>query len=311
MKTNEDEIQEELEIIPQQQSTSVVPIDLSDLASRRQDGAAIFDSRADIWGNIRLACIRETNPEDWLLFRAVDKQSGHERITAYLQDSGCGRIRPLLGIEVRPPAGTTSFQFERTEDQSGDFAYSVTGDAECRLTGMKIYGIVGVRYSTDDDAKAIDDPLKKELRVKGNARASLDGRCTRALAGLNAVPIAELERAWTGTSKKIGHCTWARGFKDLPKGAELSSGTGTPKRRGGPPKDIPAPTCEICGASMNFVKAGKTTSGKEFPAFWSCPKGFGGNATHEKSTVPDSEWRDQLAARDANRFEGEGPDDDD
>jgi hypothetical protein len=274
-----------------------VPTTINELAALEEQGEDIVGTRGRIWHSLRVAAIRETNPEDYVLYRAVDAQSGEERITAYLQDSGCSRIRPLLGIDINVPLGQSEFHFERTaikvtvKDKEGndvekeEFAYSVTGDGECRVTGRKVYGVVGTRYSTDSDAAAISEPLRKELRVKGNARINLDGNITRQLAGMKVIPTHELDKAWEGTGKSSKKCTWGRGFADK-KGADIKG-----------PGGIQAPICEACGANLQFHNAG-SYQGRPYDAFWKCTQYQWDNAakkTNGHTKLKAVEWEATLA----------------
>jgi ssDNA-binding Zn-finger/Zn-ribbon topoisomerase 1 len=51
------------------------------------------------------------------------------------------------------------------------------------------------------------------------------------------------------------------------------------------------PICPICGSTMRFVPAGESkSSGKPYPAFWSCP------SKEHKSSIKDKDWQEQLQA---------------
>lgn len=276
------------------------PIALSDLAIVTPEGEDLTPHRARVWGSARLEAIKATSPEDWVLFRAVDQQSGVERRTAYLQDSGCSRIRPILGIDIIPPDGK-EFRYTRDEDtveetdKDGNvqkrlvYAYSVTGNGYCRYTGRSVIGVVGTRYSTDKDAAEIKDPLRRKLRVKQNARVNLDGNITRLLSGLKVVSIDELAAAWEGTTKKIEKCTWGRGFADL-RGADPTG-----------PGGIELPVCN-CGATMKYHASG-TYNGRSYAAYYRCPewrydaKVRGDANGHEK--IPATKWEKQVKDREA------------
>lgn len=53
--------------------------------------------------------------------------------------------------------------------------------------------------------------------------------------------------------------------------------------------EVGEPICNVCKAAMKFVPAGESkTSGKAYPAFWSCP------SREHKFTVKDKDWQEHL-----------------
>jgi hypothetical protein len=53
--------------------------------------------------------------------------------------------------------------------------------------------------------------------------------------------------------------------------------------------EVGEPICNVCGSAMKFVPAGESkTSGKAYPAFWSCP------SREHKFTVKDKDWQEHL-----------------
>jgi hypothetical protein len=280
--------------IPTEKPTAVelrhpsVPTSLDQLAALKGEAVEVIEARAKTLETLRLHSIRATSPEDWLLFKSPD---GGE--TAYLQDSGADRVRDLWGIEI--------FDISNPQKIAGsapdEFFYIISGSGHCKISKQTVENMEGGRSSTDDFC-AGKSGVHLDLEVRKAARANLDGGITRELAGLKNVPVQELRAAWTGTNKTTDRCRLGKGY-------------GTRQERAGgrsaSEPDVEAPICEICGGKMNFIPAGKKRgSGKEYPAFWSCPKGFGKNPEHEASTIPHSEHLKNLeAAKPKEREPGE------
>lgn len=222
------------------------PLSIDEL-SRRARWQEILDARIQILETARLRAIRMTHPEDWVLFKSKD-----DRVTAYLQDSGCERVRPILSISIF----AISEPEKIVSDDGQSFAVVIRGRGRSGLTHEEIEEVEGVRESTEDFCKDLKG-VKQELRVRQAARANLDGRIVRELAGLGNVPIEELNRGWEGTTKKSEHCRKGRGF-----------GT-TQERSGGEnpalATDLVPPHCPHC----NAVAVLRTSARGPF---YSCPK---------------------------------------
>lgn len=228
-----------------------VPVTLSDLAARQGEAVQIIEARVQVLTTARYQAMRMTHPTDWVLFKSKDDQ-----ITGYLEDAGCERVRPIFGISI--------FDVEDPEKvvapDGRSFAIIVRGCGRSSLTLDRVEGAEGVRESTEDFCKDLTG-VKQEIRVRQAARANLDGRIVRELAGLASVPLDELERAWEGTEKKSAHCRKGRGFgsQDERHGA----------RREGDP-DVEPPTCPYC-KPPNTVKL-KYRQGKgDRGPFFGCP----------------------------------------
>lgn len=213
-----------------------VPVTLIDLAARKGEAIEIIDARVQVLNTARTHAIRMTHPEDWVLFKSKD-----ERIVGYLEDAGCERVRPIFGIsivDVQQPQKVVS-------NDGKSFAIIVRGRGRSGLTLDELDAVEGIRESTEDFCKDLSG-IKQELRVRQAARANLDGRVVRELAGLGSVPIEELARAWTGTDKKVEHCRKGRGFGTQD---ERLGGT----REGLP--DVPPPTCPVCKIPLVYRPA--------------------------------------------------------
>lgn len=252
-----------------------VPTTINELAALDKDqGLAIIEQRTKIFHSMRTASIALTFPNDWSLFKDPEG-----RITAYLGDQGCDRIKKMWGIQVNN-LGT----MRRIEDadHADEFAYGITGDGVCGLTGEAVFDMEGIRYSTERYATEKPEGMQRTVAVQKAARANLDGSITRELAGMKSVPAQELDKAWEGTWKKSELCNKARGFGSQVErqGGQLQQAT-----------DIPVelqPICDQCVAqnkttNMKFVPAGKSAKGSAYEAFWSCP------ANREHATVKHAE----------------------
>jgi hypothetical protein len=228
-----------------------VPVSLSDLAALKGEAIEIIEARVQILKTVRLAALRMTLPEDWVLFKAPDEHGG--QIVGYLQDCGADRVRDIFGIRVFDVT-----QMEKIVAADGThFMYLVSGSGLSSLTRQTVSGIEGGRSSTDDFCKD-KTGAALELLVRKAARANLDGNVTRELAGLKSVPIEEITEAWVGTSKKIDRCRRGRGFGT----ASERLGANSEKA-----PDVAPPVCPHCKAIGKYRPAKGTRS-----AFYGCPK---------------------------------------
>lgn len=200
---------------------------VNELASMKGEALEILDARIQILETARKRAIRMTSPEDWLLFKSPDG-----RVTGYLQDCGCDRIRDITGIEI---FGITEPQ-RIVADDAKSFMYIIRGSGRSKLTQQVVEDMEGGRQSTDDFCKG-KQGSELELSVRKAARANLDGNITRELAGLKSVPLDEMIAAWEGTKKSADNCRKGRGFgsQDERHGA---SKEGVP--------DVQPPMCPVC-----------------------------------------------------------------
>jgi len=206
------------------------PVTLSELAARKGEAIEIIEARVQILETLRKAALRATSPEDWLLFKAPEEAGG--QIVGYLQDSGCERVRDLSGIEI---FNVGTMEKVATNDPKV-FHYLISGDGRRKLTGQTIEAVEGGRSSTDDFCKD-KTGADLELAVRKAARANLDGRVVRELAGLSNVPLEEIKEAWSGTTKTIDRCRRGRGF------GSRSERLGANSERA---PDVEAPVCPHC-----------------------------------------------------------------
>lgn len=256
-----------------------VPTTINELASHER-GVQIVEQRLQIFNTMRVASIQLTMPTDWTLFKADDG-----RTTGYLGDQGCDRIKKLWGIQVHNLGKMSRIEIPNSEE----FAYSITGDGTCGLTGEAVFEMEGVRYSNERYALEKPAGLQREVAVQKAARANLDGGITRELAGMKSVPTEELDAAWKGSKdawKTTDKCNKGRGFgsKAERMGAEVKQSEIDPKYQ---------PHCETCNAVLKFVPSGTSQSGKPYDAFWAC------NNREHKGTVKHAQALTEAAARKA------------
>jgi hypothetical protein len=227
------------------------PVSLSELAALKGEAVEIIEARVQILKTVRLAALRMTLPEDWVLFRAPEEHGG--QVVGYLQDCGADRVRDIFGIRV--------FNVSTPEKVvAGDgthFMYLVSGRGASSLTRQVVDGIEGGRSSTDDFCKD-KTGAALELLVRKAARANLDGNVTRELSGMKSVPLEEITEAWVGTAKKVDRCRRGRGF------GTASERLGATSEKA---PDVEPPICPHCKSVGKFRPAKGNRA-----AFYGCPK---------------------------------------
>jgi len=184
------------------------PATLEQIAALGDGGNEIVRARIQVLQTLRKASIQATNPEDWLLFHAVDRRTAQERTVAYLQDAGCDRVASLWGIEV---FGIGKPEKIIANDGTANFMYLVTGSGRCSITGQTVESVEGGRSSADDFCKD-KTGTALELATRKAARANLDGNIVRELTGLKSVPLEQLREAWSVSNKNSDNCVKARGY---------------------------------------------------------------------------------------------------
>jgi len=227
------------------------PVTLNELAALKGGAVEVIAARVQILETLHRASIRATAPEDWLLFKAPEDQGG--QIVGYLQDCGGDRVRDLWGIEIYDVTAPEKIE---TNDP-GVFHVLIRGSGTCKLTGQTIENVEGGRASTDDFCKG-KSGIDLVLAVRKAARANLDGGLTRALAGMQSVPLDEIKAAWEGTAKRVENCRHGRGFgsRDERLGARTEKAP-----------DVDPPICPHC-QSKGVYRPAKGDRG----AFYGCPQ---------------------------------------
>jgi hypothetical protein len=235
-----------------------MPVTVDELAANNA-GVDIVKRREEIVTVMRKASVSMTFPQDWLLFKADDRE------TAFLQDSGCQRVMQLWGIEITP---TGDFVTTTVDDEKykGEYAITCYGDAYCHVTGLSMKGIEGTRYSFEDfvNPRMPMNPIMKKIRVQQASVANRNGNAVRKLTGLSNVAKEFLEEVWQGTGKSTKLCAQGKGYgsKAERMGAQVQQ------------SEVPAgeePICVKCGSKMKFIQAGiSKTQNKPYDAFWAC-----------------------------------------
>jgi len=269
-----------------EKSSPRIPVSIDELSNMPDErGVKVIEARRNIIDNLRRASIMLTSPSDWLLFR-----NREGAVTAYCQDTGCKRFWQLWGIEINPK-GT----FEKiTDEKTGDFAYRCVADGGCKVTGLYVYDIEGIRYSTEDFCKYVEPDIKKEMFVRLAATANRDGNIIRTLTGMKSVALELLDEVWKGTGKTSNLCSKGKGYgtQSERRGAIAHEGDKT---------DDQGPICPKCSSKMTYYAA-KDKDGKHYGAFWGCSQW---KATGCKGSVQDSDYQQtkrdlaQLDAQDA------------
>lgn len=219
-----------------------VPATLEQIAALGDGAIENVRARVQVLTTLRKSSIQTTNPQDWLLFHAVDRRTGQERTVAFLQDCGCDRVASIWGIEV--------FAIEKPErimanDGTPNFMYIIRGSGRCSITGQIVEQVEGGRSSSDDFCKD-KTGTALELATRKAARANLDGNIVRELTGLKSVPLEQLRDAWDGSGKDFNQCVKARGYGSGKVEAQSNAGGG------GEPVDMsaPVPNCAKCDGPM-------------------------------------------------------------
>jgi hypothetical protein len=227
-----------------------IPTTLSELAALKGEALEVIEARVQVIATLRLASIRATHPEDWVLFRAKEEHGG--QVVGYLQDAGCDRVRDLWGIEIFDVGKPEKV----TGAEPGVFHYLIEGSGRCKLTRQVLEAIEGGRSSTDDFVKG-KTGVELDLLIRKAARANLDGNITRELAGMKTVPVDELAAAWKGTSKRVEQCRKGRGF-----GSADERVGGRSERA----PDVDPPVCPHCNSKGSYRPAKGDRR-----AFYGCP----------------------------------------
>lgn len=237
---------------PKEVARPLQPFSVTDLAALDQ-GIMIMERKLQIIKTLRAASIALTFPQDWVLFKAED------RITGYLQDAGCDRVKDMWGIQIEKIGDLE--KIEDPADEQGVFGYSITGEGYSKVTGQAVERMTGIRYSDEDFIISRKlKPIKLDAEVKKAARANLDGSILRELAGLKSVPIEELDQVWSGSWKKSDKCPRGRGF-----GTADERAGGASEKSGVAPEDVPK--CGICKDTPPLVF--RPARGDR-AAFWGC-----------------------------------------
>jgi len=248
-------------------------LSLAELSKQLGVGVQTLQAAIDLWNNLRRAALSLTAPEDWLLFRDPEG-----RITCYLQDCGCARVRPLYGISIYNVSKP-----EKMTQTDGSFTYIISGSGFCARSLGQVESIEGARSSTDDFITKQNPPLTGtalDLAVRKAARSNLDGSITRELAGLESVPLEEIMEIYQKTDPTKVRARFREGRGFGKKGERSFQGEMAPDK-------VQPPKCPKCHIDMVLRKGNKGS-------FYGCPNFRSKDC---KETLNESDWLEQLAAR--------------
>lgn len=232
------------------------PLSIDQLAMEDPERAiAVIKARALGLETVRQLAFHATQPEDWVLFRGKDGN-----VLAMLTKSGAEKMRGVLGIVVVPaPVKNAHGRVIGREDvfitsepaEDGKrmkLTASITGDAMSAVTGEMVYGIRGVRSTTEDfigRGPFSPDLLKQDLAQA--ARTALLTIATRILGKASKVPLHELVTIgnWGLTASEVEkRCAKGRGYgKSSERAAEMPQDK--PVERAAAKPNEPAPNSII------------------------------------------------------------------
>jgi hypothetical protein len=251
-----------------------VPVTLDGLAALKDTAIEILTTRNTLWDTAWLAALRRTTPSDWVLFKAREEDGG--QIVGYLEDAGCDRVRPVMGIGITDVSDPVKII---NGNDPTDFHYLQSANGFCRLTGERVFKIEGARSSKDDYAKdKVGTAL--DVAVRKACRANTDGCVVREF-GFKSVAIEEIARAWAGTPKSVDQCRRGRGF-----GSHAERLGGRSERA----PDIDPPICPFC-KSKGVYRAAKG----DRKAFYGCPKY--GTHPDQKFIIDAAKWEQEQAQK--------------
>jgi hypothetical protein len=179
------------------------------------------DAMTAVLERLRLAAIKQTYPEDWVIHVSRDADGVVTKQVGYLQDSGAERAGKIFGVVVREPV------IAREDLPDGTYVYKLQAEALSQVTHECIETCFGSRWSGDlfftRQLKDDDDKVDPTDVMKA-AYANLHGRAVRALSGLTSVPLGALTAAGIDTSR----CSFVGYAKGERGGTSTGASLGTP-----------------------------------------------------------------------------------
>lgn len=214
-----EEIKEEQALQPVKRA-EVVELERQQLEALTPEKAKqLLTKRNETLEFMRKATILCTYAEDWVIHK--DPNTGNE--FGYCQKVGGERICKLLAIDIYDIKELPREDFPPMMDADGKeklgstFTYTVKAKGRCGFTGEDLKEVIGSRWSGSKFFQRQDIP--DPSNVKKAARANLDGRIIRSLAGLSRVPIDELKAAGLNPDKMT-----RIEYKSAEKGTAMASG---------------------------------------------------------------------------------------
>lgn len=184
-----------------------------DALVRHEDSAALFERRVRLIEQCRIAAIRATAPEDWVLFRGKDGSTN-----AMLTAPGAAVVAHYYGIEIYNlrPMRDGVFSPVRTED-GDEVSYAAWCDARCNVTGQSVESIEARRSSSEDfvgrGGLSGTSALVADADLRAATAQLLKTKAVRILAAMSRVPLRVLEEAWRPVEgKSTSDCRLGSGF---------------------------------------------------------------------------------------------------
>lgn len=183
----------------------------------------VIQNRIKALENTRMAAIRATHPQDWVLNRTREG-----KMTGLLKKSGCVNVRKYYGIStirIRPDDVVIK------HDSEGGITAEIWGDGVCALTGEEIVNVRGARSQGEQfTGRRPEDGHSKTVAMsdlKEAARTNLENKITRILSGMTSIPEYELRAAWAGTNKTVDDCGKGHGFGKGKDREQAQTGSGS------------------------------------------------------------------------------------
>src|SRR3990172_13079780 len=243
---------------------------------RMQDAALVFERRTQLIETCHLVAIRRTRPQDWVLFR--DRQANE---IAMVTASGAQLVAEVYGVviqNVRPIDERGMFAPEVVTYPNGSFAYRASCDAWSRVNGRSIEALEIARRS-DEEFTGRGVTKNGDLTVKpGERTGALDSdlrssvltglqtKAVRVLCGMSRVPIADLDRAWKDTPKKVSECRKGSGYgTSTERSAATVADTDVPAEAKKLGEEILKRVAGDKSAAADLLR--EITAGKDFKGF--------------------------------------------
>lgn len=195
-----------------------------DQLSALENGAALFEARANLLAQCHRAALSRTSPEDWVLFRDSDGVA-----TAMLRASGAAKIAELYGVvvtEIYPANPDGSFRPEQIT-REGDAqvkGWRCWFDAMSRFNGRFVKRQEVTIWSDEDwTGRSVDNAGRMtksassrvgtlDSDVRRSLMTRIQTMAVRMLCGMSRVPDGDLAAVWSGTKKTVDRCAKGSGY---------------------------------------------------------------------------------------------------
>jgi hypothetical protein len=181
--------------------------------------ATIVKRRMELLDSVRLAALRRTRPQDWVLFK--DKE---EQVVALLADSGVNLVAEAYGVVIdnlRPTGADGRFQPEKEVDDKGHLTFRAWCDVISKVNGRQVQSMeASIRDDEEFTGRRVNDrgeiaargPKALEQDLRAALYTRLRSKAVRAVCGMTRVPAPEIEVAWKGTENKMANARKGHGY---------------------------------------------------------------------------------------------------